>query len=338
MAIPYRTRSFLKRLGISVLILSVISAVVLICCFIWLDRYVIYTRDGVSLDFSSSSQSLSGQVPAPPVIENPISVYYYDGNETFHAQKELSQINGYYITTEDLETDFQAVLDQVKRIPAESAVMLDVKSIYGSFFYSSNISENRNADVDTAAMDALIKQLCSSNYYTIARVPALRDRMYGLENVNDGLPVAAGYLWIDDQGCYWLNPSRDGTITYLAQIANELKNLGFDEVVFCDYYIPDDEDIVYTNDKSQALAHAAQTLVNSCSGESFTVSFAVQAEFAAPDGRSRMYLENVTAADAAAEADKFGFENSAARILFLADNHDTRFDAYSVLRPISTVE
>ena len=34
------------------------------------------------------------------------------------------------------------------------------------------------------------------------------------------------------------------------------------------------------------------------------------------------------------EADKFGFENSAARILFLADNHDTRFDAYSVLRPL----
>ena len=338
MAIPYRTRSFLKRLGISALFLTVVTAVVLVCGFIWLDRYVVYTREGVSLDFQSSSQNLSGYVPQAPVIENPVSIYYYDSNESFKAKKELSQISGYYITQNDLETDFQAVLDQVKQIPAESAIMLDVKSIYGTFFYSSSVSEHRNGDLDIAAMDMLIAQLCSSNYYTIARVPALRDMRHGLEHVNDGLPVAAGYLWMDDDGCYWLNPSSDGTITHLAQIANELKNLGFDEVVFCDYYFPDTESIVYKNDKAEALSRAAQTLVNTCSNDSFTVSFTSQAEFTAPDGRSRMYMDGISAAEAEEYADKFGFENSQARILFLTENHDTRFDAYSVLRPISTVE
>ena len=338
MTIPYRTRSFLKRLGISALFLSVVTAVILVCGFIWLDRYVIYSREGVSLNFQSSSQKLSGHIPSPPLVENPVSIYYYDSNESFHAQKELSQISGYYITQEDLETDFQGVLEQVKRIPAESAVMMDVKSIYGTYFYSSAVSEHRNVDLDIEAMDKLIKQLCSSNYYTIARVPALRDMRYGLEHVNDGLPVAAGYLWMDDEGCYWLNPSSDGTLTYLAQIANELKNLGFDEVVFCDYYFPDTESIVYKHDKAEALSHAAQTLVNTCTNDSFTVSFTAQAEFTAPNGRSRIIMEGISAADAAENAEKFAFENPQARILFLAENHDTRFDAYSVLRPISTVE
>lgn len=338
MTIPYRARSFLKRLGRTLLILTVVAAVVLVFGFIWLDRYVVYARDGIKLDFSLSSRELTGQKVEKPVIENPISIYYHDGTDSPYAQKELERITGYYITTQDLEADFDGVLEQVKKIPAESAVMIDVKSIYGTFAYSSYASEERNVDIDTQAMDDLIRQLNSSSFYTIARVPALRDRMYGLNHVEYGLPVAAGYLWMDNMGCYWLDPTKDGTVSYLVQIASELKSLGFDEVVFTDFYFPETDSIIFKGDKAEALARAAQTLVNTCGANGFTISFGIKTEFQFPEGKSRIILQDVSAADAEEAAQAVEIDNPAARIMFLAENHDTRYDEYSVLRPISIVE
>ena len=338
MTIPYRARSFLKRLGRTLLILTVVAAVVLVFGFIWLDRYVVYARDGIKLDFSLSSRELTGQKVEKPVIENPISIYYHDGADSPYAQKELERITGYYITTQDLEADFDGVLEQVKKIPAESAVMIDVKSIYGTFAYSSYASEERNVDIDTQAMDDLIRQLNSSSFYTIARVPALRDRMYGLNHVEYGLPVAAGYLWMDNMGCYWLDPTKDGTVSYLVQIASELKSLGFDEVVFTDFYFPETDSIIFKGDKAEALARAAQTLVNTCGANGFTISFGIKTEFQFPEGKSRIILQDVSAADAEEAAQAVEIDNPAARIMFLAENHDTRYDEYSVLRPISIVE
>lgn len=339
MMIPYRTRSFLKQLLVVIAVLAAVAAAVWLCWLAWLERFVLYTRsDGAILDFSMSSQEISGQPVQKPAEDQVIGIYYNEGENAINTNTELSQIIGCYITAKDLENDLSAVQAQLKLLPKGTPVMLDVKSIYGNFFYSSSVSENRNSDLDIAAMDELIAELCSGKYYTIARLPALRDRLYGLEHVSDGLPVAAGYLWMDDYGCYWLNPASDGTISYLVQIANELKGLGFNEVVFCDYYFPNTDRIVFKGDKTQALSDAAQTLVNSCATDSFAVSFTVSTGFAPPGGRSRMYLENTAAAGAAAAAAEFGFEDPSVRVVFLTDVHDTRFDAYSVLRPIWDAE
>lgn len=338
MSIPYRTRSFLKRLGILLLILAVIAAVILLCWFFWLDQYVIYTRNGVVLDLSRSSQELTGQPVSPPVITNPITIHYHDGSESLHAKRELTQLGGYYITQQELEADLPGVMEQIKAIPAGSAVMIDVKSIYGTFFYSSKVCDSYNKDLDIAMMDQLIRQLCAGDYYVIARLPAMCDRRYGLENVQDGLPVAAGYLWMDNNGCYWLDPKSSGTITYWAQMINELKGLGFDEVVLSHYYFPEDDSIVYQKDKPEALAQAAQTLVNTCATDSFAVSFTADATFQPPTGRFRLYMDGVAASEAQACAEAYALENPAAQLLFITENHDTRYDTYSVLRPLSTLE
>lgn len=337
MMIPYRIRCVLKRIGIVLLILIIAFSLFLLYFFLDQDQYVVYTREGVYLDRSRSNKLLTG-TPAEAKKTDPVKIYYHDGTANQEGSNELKPIIGYYITEEDLENDIETARAQIKKLPANTPVMLDVKSIYGNFFYSSAVSENRNEDIDTAAMDSLIKDLCNSNCYAIARLPGLRDMLYGLNHVNDGLPVAAGYLWMDSDGCYWLNPSSDGTITYLAKIANELKALGFDEVVFCDYYFPDTDSIVFKNDKQKALSDTAQTLVNSCASDSFAVSFTVNTYFDAPRGRSRMYLENAAAADASQLAEQFGFEDPQTRVVFLTTIHDTRFDNFSVLRPISNAE
>ena len=339
MSIPYRTRCALKRMGTGLLIFLAISALLIVFFLVWLDRFVVYTRDeGVVLDFDRPVTQLSGTVVSKPIVENPVSIYYNEGDNLVNTSTELTRISGYYITGADLEKDMEDVLNQVRQLPKGAAVMVDVKSIYGNFFYSSAISDKRNGDLDTAQMDEFIQELNKLGLYTIARLPALRDYHYGLSHVTDGLPTAGGYLWMDNYGCYWLNPASDGTQAYLTQIALELRGLGFNEVLFYDFYFPDSGGkVVFRGDQTEALVSAATTLIKTCATDTFAVSFTQAASFPLPEGRARLYLENVSAIQAANVAQQTGFENPEVKAVFITQVHDTRFDDYSVLRPISMV-
>ena len=126
---------------------------------------------------------------------------------------------------------------------------------------------------------------------------------------------------------------------YLVQIVSELKSLGFDEVVFDNFCFPDTTDLKFSGDRGEALTQAAKTLLSSCATESFALSFVGGADgFTIPEGRSRMYITGATAAEAAGIASSSGVADTAINLVFLTEFHDTRFNTYSVLRPIDSAE
>lgn len=336
MNIPYRTRRALHRAAIVLLILVLLAALIGTFWFLWLKRFVVYTRDqGAVLDKSLSQEFAPGKKATAPESV-PVSIYYNEGENTINTSRELTQFMGYYADASALEAGVDTVLAQVQALGPNATVMLDVKNAKGGFFYSSSVSTKRDGDIDATAMDALIAYLAENSYYAIARLPALRDFEYGLNHVSDGLPTSGGYLWADDDYCYWLNPSAQGTITYLISIVNELKALGFDEVVFDEFRFPDTDGIVFSGDKTEALTTAAKTLLTACASDSFALSFAANqsAAFELPEGRCRLYLSGVNAAQVDTVAQQTGLEDTAARLVFLTENHDTRFETYSVLRPL----
>ena len=339
MNIPYRTRQSLKRLGITLLVLAIIAGAVGICWVIWLERYVVYTKDGgVTIDFSLSQDVAEGEV-VQDVPPETVSIYYNEGENAINVSKDLFQLLGYYADAEALK-DMDMVNAQAKLMAADTPVMLDVKDAKGRFFYSSNISSERSKNIDTAAMDELIKTLDRKGVYLIARLPALRDYSFGLNSTENGLFVSSGrYLWADDDYCYWLDPTKEGTVMYLVQIVSELKSLGFDEVVFDNFCFPDTTDLKFSGDRGEALTQAAKTLLSSCATESFALSFVGGADgFTIPEGRSRMYITGATAAEAAGIASSSGVADTAINLVFLTEFHDTRFNTYSVLRPIDSAE
>jgi hypothetical protein len=335
MNIPYRTRRVLKRLAVILLIVCLIIAVAALVWFLWLQRFVVYTRDkGAVFDMSLPDKIASGELAQKPKPPEDISIYYNEGENSLNTSNDLQQFVGYYADTAALADGVGTVLSQVQALPAGTPVMVDVKSPKGGFYYSSSVSSSRYSGINAAAMDELIDYLADSDIYAIARLPALRDYAYGLNHVPDGLPTAGGYLWADEDYCYWLNPGSQGTMTYLIQIVTELKNLGFDEVVFQDFYFPDTNEIVFKADKAQTLATAAKTLVTTCTTDTFTVSFVGQADsFTLPEGRCRLYAQGVSAALVESYAMQAGIEDPA-KLVFLTEIHDTRFDTYSVLRPL----
>lgn len=339
MTLTYRTKRRLQRIGLIALVALLVGILVWFCWVIWLERYVVYTRDGATINFELSDDVGQGQIAAPPSADETVAIYYNEGANAIDSSAGLTQISGYYIDADILQNDLANARDIVATLPSGTAVMVDVKSPKGSFYYTSSLSEAvQNTSVNSATVDSLITDITSRNLYAIAVVPAFRDYSYGLNHVSSGLAVPKGYLWADDDYCYWLDPTDAGTINWLKSIIEELRDLGFDEVVFTNFCFPNTDSIVFNGDRIEAINKAANNLVTACATNNLAISFMTSdASFVLPEGRSRLYLENVGAQSVESVAATTAVPDPTVNLVFMATTNDTRFNEYSVIRPINTV-
>ena len=341
MKLSFETRRKLLIAAKIALILVAVAAVVWACWLVWVDRFVVYTRDGAKIDYSLTEESFGeGTLALPPEETVSASIFYDDGTGTQDYATALSRLEGYYIDYQMLSSDIDTVRAAVSVLPVGSAVMMDVKSIRGNFYYTSSIDGAKTASgIDVEAVDRLISDMTARNLYVIASVPAFRDRAYGLSHTNIGLPYVGGdgALWLDEENCYWLDPAKSGTLAYLQNVANELRSLGFDEVMFTDFRFPETDQVEPAGDPAATIQNAAQTLTDKCTTDSFALSFLASDSSVQPvDGRSRLYLKDVDAADAAAAAQSCGMADPSVGVVFITDSHDTRYDACGALRPITS--
>ena len=344
MTIPYRIRRALVRLCITAGVLTLLCIVAFAAWMLWLNRYVIYTDEGARLDFGLSLDFSQGQIAQPPAPGPEISISYGNTDElTGLPAGSLKQMEGWVVTTDMLSSkNLAATQTALEALPAGSTVLLDVRNVRGEFFYTSALGRKPDG-VDVVAVTGIIRDLQDKGCYLIARFPAFRDRWYFLEDemgrVPYGLPRkdGNGSLWEDTSikglSHYWFNPASTGTQHFLVQIVTELRTLGFDEVVFSDFRFPNTDKVKFSGDKTEALNEAAKTLVQACATDSFAVSF-TGTHFTLPQGRTRIYLENVAAADIPTVTAELTLENPAAQLVFLTDTMDTRYTAYGVLRPL----
>ena len=146
-------------------------------------------------------------------------------------------------------------------------------------------------------------------------------------------------LWMDPGGMFWLDPTNANTTSWISSVVLELKALGFNEVVLDDFCFPDSNQYIFNGDKDAALVAAANTLMAACASEDFVLSFCVSnAAFPIPEGRSRLYLRDVSAASINMSVSQTTFEDKEIRLVFLCETGDTRYDAYSVIRSLEVAE
>lgn len=341
MNIPYRYQRILRRLGIFGLILLLLFLIAWVCWVVWLQRYVVYTNEGVKLDFSQSSYDISGVEAAAPSDDVKISIFYNEGADAIDTAKEMTQLAGYYITNDMCKEDMDNVMLQIERLPSKTPVMVEMKGPFGSFFYNSKLSGAViSQSTDIPAMEKLVARMNTKGFYKIARISSLRDRTFGEANVTSGLyMLSRAGLWMDTGGMYWLDPTSASTITWISSVVLELKEMGFDEVLLDDFRFPDSDAYIFSGDKPAALQTAATKIMEACSSNKFVVSFGVSdPTFALPDGRCRMYLSNVDAGSVAATYAKVTVSNPEIRVVFLSESGDTRYDKYSVIRSLNVAE
>ncbi len=342
MAIAYRTRQRLRRLGSLAGFLLILGIIAWLCWVIWVERYIIYTDEGATINFDLNPQIPMGEVALPPVAGEGPEIHYNEGEDAVNTSTDLLQLQGYYITYDLLKNDFENVKAKVLSLPTNTPVMIDLKGGFGSFFYSSDLSEAViSQSVDVKAVDELISLMNQKNLYLIARIPAFQDYSYALKHVSSGIPFTGGggALWMDDEGCYWLKPTDSATVGWLTSIILELRGLGFDEVVLDEFMVPAGQRVVYNGDIPTDLSETAAKLLKNVTTNSFTLSFCVPSiNFTLPEGRCRMFLSGVPARDVEITAAQAAITEPQIRLVFVADSKDTRFDTYGVLRIIDLLD
>lgn len=340
MNIPYRTQRTLKRIGTVLLAVLVVGVAAWLCWVVWLQRYVVYTSEGATLDFSQSANEIIGEKAEPPVAEANVSIFYNEGADAIDTSNELKQLSGYYITSDMFKNDLENVLLQIERLPAGTAVMIEMKGPYGSFYYPSQLGNATiSASTNVETVKDLVSKLQTKGFYTIAQVSALRDREFGDKNVTCGLyMLSRAGLWMDG-GMYWLDPTNASVTSWISSVVLELRGMGFNEVLLSNFYFPNSDQYIFNGDKTAALQSAANTLISTCAASDFVLSFETNdPTFPLPDGRCRMYLSNVDASTIAQKVSQVTFEDPEVRLVFLCETGDTRYDEYSVLRSLNVAE
>lgn len=331
--LSYRSRVRLRNGLIGGLIAVLTLAVLGVCGFLYMARYIVYTPEGARLDFSSGGDSLPDLSFQP---EKPLLIPGADIVEDSGPKEPqtITRIEGYYADAEMLANTGE-IRAALRNISAPAAVLLDVRSIYGNFYYTSAVEGVQTSSaVDPSAVSELIRELAGNEtIYLIAWLPAFRDPAYALTHQSCGLSLPSGALWMDSAGCYWLNPADDQVIAYLELVARELHSLGFDEVVFDDFCVPDGAAVYYKGDPAADVTEAARRLQANLDG--IEVSFATEDAALAPYA-SHIYFKEVDGAQVSGLAALFtgAFTPLSEHLVFLTSSRDTRFEEYCVLKPV----
>lgn len=342
MSIPYRVRKGLNRFLVTLLTLLVIAAAALTAWFVWLSRFVVYTRDGAQFDFQQGDLS-AGVLATPPQQQESVPIQFGDAvDEDPDENGQMKPLSGYTVSLSMLENDFEAIKTLLEALPKGSTVMLDMKTVQSEYLYDSALGRTYDK-VDKEQISQLLQSLKGKGCYLIAAVPSFQEYWYILDDQSTRVPYGlakkggGGSLWLDTAGPnYWMDPSSSGTLNLLVQVATQLRDLGFDEVLFRDFRFPNTDNIVFSADRAAALDQAAQTLVQVCASGSFTVSFGASTSLTLPEGRCRLYLTDVAASDIHSVISESGVTEPETRVVFLTDLKDTRFDQYGVLRPLES--
>lgn len=333
MRIPYRNKLLLKKILRIGLIALAVVLVFGIALLIYMEPYFIYDRNGAHLDYQAPTYQNNDEAPSESLDLTPPEIIYIDDTSSV---KTLAEMGGYYITTSMLQTP-EKVLAQLKTITEPCAVMLELKSIFGNFYYSTSIEAAQTASIDTTVVDEIIEYLHSNGFYLIASVTAFSDSNFALDNQSCGLPLKNGALWMDEKGCYWLDPANETVISYLIQITRELSALGFREVTFSDFRFPTSSNIHYPSEltSTQLIEDAALQLTNFFKGSNVTISFSVDGtDFPANACNGRLYISNVDGSKVERFVQAYGAQENLKEVVFLANSRDTRFDETALLRPL----
>jgi hypothetical protein len=125
------------------------------------------------------------------------------------------------------------MLDLIDRTEI-NAMVIDVKETGGWVYYETDLPElveSGAASRPIFDLAELLPKLKERGIYTIARMVSMKDNTVGASRPELAVNNAAtGEPWRDYNGGIWLDPAAPGVGEYLAGIAGDLADKGFDEV------------------------------------------------------------------------------------------------------------
>ena len=190
----YRNKRTLRRIALIALLAVVLLGLLILARISYLGRYVVYSPNGVYFDKTQKLQRTPQTPEAPADAEDyPFETILSAAAEETDVDPNAVQLQGFYISTTMLANSVDEVRQALADADGYNAVLIDVKSPLGNFYYSTDIADAQTADADIAACDALIKELTETpDLIVIARVPAFSDPNFVAKHYSSALTTTSG--------------------------------------------------------------------------------------------------------------------------------------------------
>lgn len=273
------------------LLLLLVGALALL----FIQQYVVYEDGGgirIDLPFFKAEDNAppeGAQTPAPPeeltvgtqddITENPPAA-----EEPVPAPIDPGKM--VLLDPAILHGGWEAALEAAAQGGA-NAFVLPLKESDGILRYPSAIPAAlaaQTTSADSAAEQALAGVL-DSDFYAVARVNALHDNAFARANMTAAaICQLTGYVWYDHYSTHWLDPNKEAARDYIAAIASECADMGFDEILFDEFRFPDKgrmnriDTSTMTMTKPEALSLLADELRAALENRGVKMSVVVRAE------------------------------------------------------------
>ena len=324
----YRNKLLLKRGLLVLAILAAVAALVLLIGFIYMGRFVIYTEAGAVFSFEPSAQESApvSTLPVPETIElvtgEPISANEVIGDTT--PSLEDSSVSGFLLDYKTLSEGTS--LSQLDLEPAVNNTL---------------VLQMRAPDKDilsTEPVRALIQRAKSQDVHLVAMISCLSDSTYARNHPDQALKADASTLWVTNDGTCWLDPSQDAVIDYLAGIIRVLSDMGFQEVILDDFFMPSSDLYMYQyNGQTNAdITTAAYGKLLEATLDQCKLGILVwdpELGHQALESADRLYVYYTDGSS----VKRYAEDHPDQYLVFITDSHDTRFENYGRIRSDSNL-
>lgn len=243
-----------------VILLAIIS--VIMVTFYGLQKYAVINKDSVSIElpiladkdavFDSQGHEIKSFDPVNVnvVLEEPD----YSGVKAVAGEK-VEPMRAIFVPYTDLNHD--KLQEYVGRLNQGNALLLEMKPRSGQLMWESQAEMAVNygisvaTDTTTAVRDFLA-DMAEKDIYLAAQISCCIDNLLPTRTSAYTIKNEIGMNYQDEKG-FWLDAYNEAVRKYAAQMAQELFDMGFDEVVLADVAHPtltEPVTLLYTNEIS----------------------------------------------------------------------------------------
>ncbi len=256
----YRGRERSGR--IAALLLTALAALILLAIwgFYYLQRYLVYDKDGVRLVFSSGqTDTLSADVTehgGTAAVDVEIIVDAADYSAlTVYADESIESVQAAYVPADALTA---TLLESYVTGTAPDALLLELKPESGLLAYTSGVALTESYDVNGAVnLSGYLESLREKGVYLIAEISCLADSAMATRNAPAALTDSASGAVLTQDGVSFLDPYSETARDYLSALLTELAALGFDEILLSGLYLPEHDALQFSVDMTAVPDHAS---------------------------------------------------------------------------------
>ena len=249
----------------SAIALGVIMLIVVL--FYGMQKYAVITKDGVAVELpilTRGQTTVDSSGNEVKVFEQVETELVYDEPDYSYikatAGDDVPEIRAIFVPYTDLTKE--TLNEYTARLSRGNALVLEMKPRSGNLMWDSQADMALGygltvSNDQTAQMPALIAELKEKNKdkYFAAQISCCIDELFASRSTTVTLRRADnnGNV-IDDKGT-WLDPYNMNVRNYIVQLAEELYDMGFDEVILADVAHPtfsEPTDLIYTRQLSTA--------------------------------------------------------------------------------------